>query len=137
MAPSKKSAPKAHKCYVAASTSKKRPAEQLSDAEESAPRKVAKGMRQHMYPIFEKPSERKAQQNSTFKWIWPALGPKATCLHGVNLQPESRTKVAAFDLDGCLIGSSFGKKSKSGAPPEFQWWRPSIPTKLKEVYDEG
>lgn len=125
MAPSKKSAPKE-------STSKKRPAEQLSDAEESAPRKVAK-----VYPIFEKPSERKDQQNSTFKWIWPALGPKATCLHGVNLQPESRTKVAAFDLDGCLIGSSFGKKSKSGAPPEFQWWRPSIPTKLKEVYDEG
>lgn len=87
-----------------------------------------------MFPIFEKKT---GGQSSTFQWLKPSLGPQKTCLHGVNLAPESRPKVAAFDLDGCIIQSSFPKKAKGGAPPEFQWWRPNIPKKLKEVHESG
>ncbi|KZT66863.1 PNK3P-domain-containing protein [Daedalea quercina L-15889] len=111
------------------SGTKKRSSEDLDDAEGSAASKVPK-----LFPIFEKKT---GEQNSTFQWIKPALGPKQTCLHGTNLSPESRPKVAAFDLDGCLIQSSFPKKAKGSAAPEFQWWRPNIPKKLKEVYDLG
>ena len=42
--------------------------------------------------------------------------------------------MAAFDLDGCLIQSSFPKK---GAPPKFEWWRKEVPKKLKQVQEEG
>lgn len=79
-------------------------------------------------------------QKTSFTW-GPALGSGKTCLHGTNLSPEPRPKVAAFDLDGCIIQSSFGNgSSKSkGKPVEstFQWWKPVVPKKLKEVHDEG
>ncbi|KAH9925332.1 PNK3P-domain-containing protein [Fomitopsis serialis] len=111
------------------SGSKKRSIDKLGDAEGSERKKAPK-----LFPIFEKkPNE----PNSTFQWIKPALGPQRTCLHGMNLNPESRLKVAAFDLDGCIIQSSFPKKTKGNAVPEFQWWRPNIPKKLKEVHDSG
>ncbi|EPT06187.1 hypothetical protein FOMPIDRAFT_1027013 [Fomitopsis schrenkii] len=111
--------------------SRKRPADELDTAEAGAPKKVQK-----LFPIFEKKSGEQSS-SATFQWLKPSLGPQKTCLHGINFKPESRPKVAAFDLDGCIIQSSFSKKTKGNAAPEFQWWRPSVPKKLKEVHESG
>ena len=88
-------------------------------------------------PIFTKGTAAESAQAQTFHWIEPALGPAKTCLHSINLSPKASSKIAAFDLDGCLIESSIGKKKAKDAPPTFQWWRAVIPKKLKEVHDEG
>lgn len=85
-----------------------------------------------VFPIFDKAGT--ASTESSFRWITPALGPKRSCLHGVNHHPKSSPKVAAFDLDGCLIQGSFPKK---GTPPKFEWWRPIVPQKLKQAHEEG
>lgn len=37
-----------------------------------------------------------------FKWH-SNLGSPATCLHGTYLTPTCSTKIAAYDIDGCLI----------------------------------
>ncbi|KAH9901687.1 PNK3P-domain-containing protein [Cubamyces lactineus] len=87
---------------------------------------------QKVFPIFDKAGT--ASTGSSFRWITPALGPKRSCLHGVNHHPKSSPKVAAFDLDGCLIQGSFPKK---GTPPKFEWWRPIVPQKLKQAHEEG
>ncbi|OBZ75300.1 Bifunctional polynucleotide phosphatase/kinase [Grifola frondosa] len=89
------------------SAPKKRSAEHLEDSAQSS-RKSPK-----LFPIFNKPGSNSAvEEQSAFRWITPPLGPKHTCLHG----------------------SIFPKK---GAPPQFQWWRPGVPAKLKEVHDAG
>ncbi|KAG5643898.1 hypothetical protein DXG03_009469 [Asterophora parasitica] len=81
--------------------------------------------------------------SGSYKWLDP-LGPALSCLHGVNLNPKPSTKVAAFDLDGTLIKSDFGigssRKASTSTPtaaPSWEWWRASIPAKLKEVIDSG
>lgn len=86
--------------------------------------------------MFAKPGS--APETGPFKWV-PALGPNKTCLHGVNLSPQPSTKVAAFDLDGCVIESSFGKgKGKANTTDlTFRWWRPIVPGKLKQLHEEG
>lgn len=85
-----------------------------------------------VFPLFDKSSS--AESASTFRWISPALGPRRSCLHAISGDPKPSAKVAAFDLDGCLIQGTFPKK---GAPPKFEWWRPIVPKKLKQVHDEG
>ncbi|KAK7689194.1 hypothetical protein QCA50_007885 [Cerrena zonata] len=108
---------------VTQKTSLKRNADHLEEVSAStSTTKVAK-----VFPIFSKP------QASDFQWAKP-LGRSGTCLHGVNLAPKLHAKVAAFDLDGCLIESSFGKKQD---PSTFKWWRPIVPNKLKSLYEEG
>ncbi|PIL23691.1 hypothetical protein GSI_13440 [Ganoderma sinense ZZ0214-1] len=90
-----------------------------------------------VFPIFNNPRQSTAPTHttdSTFRWISPALGPKRSCLHGLSGHPKPSTKVAAFDLDGCLIESSFPKK---GTPPNFLWWRNLVPNKLKEAHQQG
>ena len=88
-----------------------------------------------VFPIFTKPGEADATaSDSKFRWISPALGPKRSCLYGVNGEPKASSKVAAFDLDGCIIEGSFPKK---GAPPKFEWWRKVVPKKLAEVHEQG
>lgn len=89
-----------------------------------------------MFSIFTKPDPSSAQ--SPFRWL-PSLGEKKTCLHGVHLDPTPSSRVAAFDLDGCLIQSSFGNgvKGKSKAPQPVKWWRSVVPTKLNEAYLAG
>lgn len=89
-----------------------------------------------VFPLFTKGKSAETPQALTFHWIEPAIGPARSCLHGVNLAPKPSSKVAAFDLDGCLIESSFRKKTKDAAP-SFQWWRPVVPKKLKEAHEEG
>ncbi|KAI9056643.1 PNK3P-domain-containing protein [Trametes sanguinea] len=87
-----------------------------------------------VFPLFEKAAHASADSTSSFRWLSPALGPNRSCLHGVNLDPKPSSKVAAFDLDGCLIKGIFPKK---GAPPSFEWWRPVVPKKLKELHEQG
>jgi bifunctional polynucleotide phosphatase/kinase len=50
------------------------------------------------------------------------------------LQPKATSKVAALDLDGTVIKSDF--KAVSGKPT-FEWWRSSIPDKLRELHQSG
>ncbi|KAI0822674.1 PNK3P-domain-containing protein [Trametes gibbosa] len=107
-------------------SSRKRALEQ-SSTDSGPPPKVQK-----LFPIFDRSSS--AETQSAFRWLSPALGPRRSCLHGISGDPEPLCKVAAFDLDGCLIQSSFPKK---GTPPKFDWWRPVVPTKLKQVHQQG
>ncbi|KAH9946406.1 PNK3P-domain-containing protein [Epithele typhae] len=79
-------------------------------------------------------SQKRKSHSSHFRWILPSLGTKRSCLHGLSHEPRPSTKVAAFDLDGCLITSSFPKK---GTPPTFEWWNKRVPAKLKDVHDQG
>lgn len=92
-----------------------------------------------MFPIFAKPAAKEQLEPSAFRWITPSIGPNKSCLHGVHLEPKATSKLAAFDLDGCLIESSFknGKRTKSDIAPSFTWWRPAVPKKLKQILDEG
>ncbi|KAG6861891.1 hypothetical protein C0995_010597 [Termitomyces sp. Mi166 len=69
-----------------------------------------------------------------FQWLDP-LGPTRSCLHGINRHPTSSTKLAAFDLDGTLIKSDYGGGRKPSGT--WEWWRVSVPAKLKEVADSG
>ncbi|KAI0340139.1 PNK3P-domain-containing protein [Trametopsis cervina] len=92
-----------------------------------------------LFPIFSKPGPSTQEAPGAFRWIEPPIGPTKSCLHGVHLEPVPTLKIAAFDLDGCLIESTFknGKKVKSDADPSFTWWRNAVPKKLKEVHENG
>lgn len=50
--------------------------------------------------------------------------------------PQKPTKFALFDLDSTLIttasGNRFGK-----SPADWKWWDPSVPTKLRQLYENG
>lgn len=50
----------------------------------------------------------------------------------MNKEPGLETKVAAFDLDGTVIKSTFAK-AKSKVP--FEWWNKAVLPKLKELHD--
>ncbi|KAG1749154.1 polynucleotide kinase 3 phosphatase-domain-containing protein [Suillus paluster] len=65
-----------------------------------------------------------------------AKSPKRTCLHGINLTPQSTPKVAAFDLDGTVIKSNHKNRSKEAAL-HWEWWRATVPVKLYELHQEG
>lgn len=129
--------------------SKKRSASHLESDDSGAVagvRKVAKGepqllcIRYHLtlsipvHPFFTKPSA--SSSTASFQWLKPSLGPKRSCLHGINLVPQSRSKVAAFDLDGTVIKSNHKNRSKEAAL-HWEWWRAIVPTKLQELHQEG
>ncbi|KAG2149258.1 polynucleotide kinase 3 phosphatase-domain-containing protein [Suillus clintonianus] len=96
----------------------------------SGARKLAK-----IHPFFSKPSASSSTAPS-FQWLKPALGPKRTCLHGINLIPQSTPKVAAFDLDGTVIKSNHKNRSREAAL-HWEWWRACVPVKLEELHQEG
>ncbi|TFK50051.1 PNK3P-domain-containing protein [Heliocybe sulcata] len=111
-------------------------------AGESPPKKITKAV----YSIFTKTTENSPSESASSKnFNWQqSLGPTRTCLYGTNLAPQSSTKVAAFDLDGALIRSSFGKgafkakgKGASTSGQLFEWWRPGVPGKLRQVNAQG
>ncbi|KAF8964079.1 polynucleotide kinase 3 phosphatase-domain-containing protein [Flammula alnicola] len=100
-------------------------------AQKEPAHKVAK-----IHPFFAKPQEKKdEEQEGPFQWLTP-LGPKGSCLHGINLQPKATTKVAALDLDGTVIKSAFGTKLVN-SKPSWEWWRSFVPDKLKELHESG
>jgi len=86
-----------------------------------------------------------------FKWLTPSLGPTRSCLHGVHLAPDASSRVAAFDLDGTVIKSSFIQLGRPGSKGggskrvmrkqanglEWEWWRAVVPQKMKEAHDSG
>jgi bifunctional polynucleotide phosphatase/kinase len=57
-------------------------------------------------------------------------------MHGINLAPKARTKVAAFDLDGTLIATKTGYVFPNGAE-DWKWWHADIPKRLKDLYERG
>lgn len=83
-----------------------------------------------VHPFFQK-KQHTAEEPGPFKWL-PSLGPKQTCLHAVYLDPPSRTKVAAFDLDGTIIKGDVRNQTTN-----WQWWSPVVPKKIREVHDAG
>lgn len=112
------------------SNSNKRTAEMadLVQASESVPHKTTK-----VHPFFHKLAD--TASSGSFIWLDP-LGHSRSCLHALNLKPKSSSKVAAFDLDGTLIKSEF-PKMKGISPLHWEWWRASIPAKLKELSVSG
>lgn len=76
-----------------------------------------------------------AASTSNFQWL-KSLGPARTCMHGINLTPPSRAKVAAFDLDGTVIKNSIGTVGGRNKT-NWEWWRPVVPERLKELHDSG
>ncbi|KAI6164364.1 polynucleotide kinase 3 phosphatase-domain-containing protein [Pisolithus thermaeus] len=93
------------------------------------PRKVAK-----VHPFFSKQSE--AVSLSPFQWLKPSLGPKRTCLHGINLSPPCLPKVAALDLDGTVIKSNHKNRGK-GTALQWEWWRNVVPSRMRALHEEG
>ncbi|KAG8755678.1 hypothetical protein FRC14_003769 [Serendipita sp. 396] len=83
-----------------------------------------------VFPIFEKT----VQTKKDFRFV-EKLG-HGTVLHGIHLTPEARPKVAAFDLDGTLIRTKNNFPFPSGAK-DWKWWHANVPSKLKEVYEQG
>ncbi|KAF7523370.1 hypothetical protein G7054_g11790 [Neopestalotiopsis clavispora] len=91
-------------------------------------------------PTSQKPKERT---------VWSERSPDdetpATLLVG-RYEPEStaeaeqdrskRIKVAAFDLDSTLITTASGKKFGDD-PADWKWWHSSVPSKLKQLYEEN
>ncbi|KAG8217343.1 polynucleotide kinase 3 phosphatase-domain-containing protein [Butyriboletus roseoflavus] len=86
---------------------------------------------EQVHPFFSKSS---APDSSAFQWVKPALGPKRTCLHGINLDAPARPKVALFDLDGTVIKWN---RSKGAEALKWAWWRQSVPAKLKALHQDG
>ncbi len=88
-----------------------------------------------VHPFFTKHHHGKQVAEGPFQWLEP-LGPKRSCLHGINLQPKASYKVAALDLDGTIIKSDMKGKSVDGVPV-WEWWRSFVPVKLNLLYNEG
>ena len=86
-----------------------------------------------VHPFFQKPDESKGSEK--FVWLDP-LGSSRSCLHGINLNPKSSAKIAAFDLDGTLIKPGFAK-AKATPTAHWEWWRSSVPSKLREMHESG
>ncbi|KAJ7070578.1 polynucleotide kinase 3 phosphatase-domain-containing protein [Mycena amicta] len=109
---------------MSAPVSKKR---SLASAE-SPPCKVAK-----IHSCFAKNLAAVSESTSarTLRWL-PPLGASQTCLHSVNLEPKSSSKVAIFDLDGTVIASL-----RDTPPLEWRWWNECVPAKLAEAAKDG
>ncbi|KAI6043096.1 polynucleotide kinase 3'-phosphatase [Pisolithus marmoratus] len=95
------------------------------------PRKVAK-----VHPFFSKQGQTMSSPSSPFQWLKPSLGPKRTCLHGINLSPPCLPKVAALDLDGTVIKSNPRNRGK-GSASQWEWWRNVVPQKMRALHEEG
>ncbi|KAJ7606788.1 polynucleotide kinase 3 phosphatase-domain-containing protein [Roridomyces roridus] len=105
------------------SASKKRTAsESKLDSDCSSPNKVAK-------------EGSKPETETTLTWLKPIAGSWG-CLHGVNNNPQSYTKVAVFDLDGTLIEFLPFKEQKA-YPLRWYWWNRVVLDKLAQTVNEG
>ncbi|KAF9239632.1 HAD-like domain-containing protein [Melanogaster broomeanus] len=132
----------ASKQLTAAQPSKKRdisqiqdPASQTSETTDGSMPPVHKVVKVH--PFFSKPSASTSTTTSGFQWLKPSLGPKRTCLHGINLSPPATAKVAAFDLDGTVIKSRHKNRGKGAEALTWEWWRNAVPGKLQDLHQDG
>lgn len=87
-----------------------------------------------VHPFFTKDNIKNNKSSGSFRWL-PPLGKNKTCLHGLNLEPKSASKVAAFDLDGTII--KFKKQTSVSSNGEWEWWNSVVPAKLRDVAGEG
>lgn len=87
---------------------------------------------------FFKPASQKEPEKLVWRIISHSL---ITCQYNnpfkTSLSVSSPTKIAAFDLDDTLTkpkkgGSRFVRNATS-----HMWWDPSVPSRLKQLYDEG
>lgn len=123
------------------------PKRKASDAPVSPPpikRKVQSGTTKTAIANFFTPTSQKPKDPI----VWSERSPNnnddipGTLLVG-RFEPEKkedrkvkRRKIAAFDLDSTLISTSSGKKHASSGT-DWKWWHNSVPTKLRELYQDG
>jgi bifunctional polynucleotide phosphatase/kinase len=81
-----------------------------------------------VHPFFQINEQRKTSS------IWQTSF--GSCKHAVSGNVVNNSKVAAFDLDGTIIVPKEGRKFPISST-DWQWWRKSIPSKLKELHDKG
>jgi bifunctional polynucleotide phosphatase/kinase len=91
----------------------------------------------HPFFTLNRTAENYSVESGTanFRWHYPGIGYKHTCLHGTNLSPKNLPKIAAFDLDGTLIRSR--KKGESWNNTDWAWWHSEMPMWLKTVHEKG
>ena len=89
-----------------------------------------------VHPFFTKSKATSEVETGDFQWL-SSLGSNGSCLHGVNLNPKSSSKVAIFDLDGTLIKSEFHNNKLVHGKPGWEWWKLNIPSKLAELHTSG
>ncbi|KAM0274382.1 hypothetical protein ACHAQH_007884 [Verticillium albo-atrum] len=123
------------------SSSKRKP----SDAPISPPplkKKVASGTTKGAVASFFTPTSQKPKDRTVWSERSPNDDTPATLLVA-KYEPEAkqedstnkRRKVAAFDLDSTLISTASGKKHASEGN-DWKWWHPSVPTRLKKLYND-
>ncbi|SCV72469.1 BQ2448_4006 [Microbotryum intermedium] len=93
------------------------------------------------FALFGGPTSRAspASAPSTLRWH-PSFTAQVPCLYATYLPfktavfPRS-TKVAAYDIDGCLIKTHGSKFPTSET--DWQYWHPSVPDQLREMHLQG
>ncbi|KAF9516397.1 hypothetical protein BS47DRAFT_1315489 [Hydnum rufescens UP504] len=102
-----------------ASGSRKRKGEDMAAASSKASK---------LYPLFTHSASKQS-----LRWLGPIDG---TCLHGLNGEPKSLSKVAMFDLDGTLIRPQGGRKHPQDSN-DWEWWHSRVKAKLNDVIKDG
>jgi len=67
---------------------------------------------------------------------WAEVGVESSLFYYEHPGLKSSTKIAGFDMDETLITTKSGAKFPKNKS-DWQWWNPSVPKKLKEIYADG
>lgn len=90
--------------------------------------------RSSVHPFFQRKTEAPPIQEGPLKWL---VDFDHTCLHGVHLDPPSRPKVAAFDLDSTVIRTK-SRSKWAESHEDWTWWKPiDVPAALVRLHDDG
>ncbi|SGY69173.1 BQ5605_C004g02972 [Microbotryum silenes-dioicae] len=94
-----------------------------------------------IFPLFGGPTSRASPTSSpsTLRWH-PSFTAQVPCLYASYLPSKTAlfprsTKVAAYDVDGCLI-KTHGSKFPTSAT-DWQYWHPNVPDQLREIHRQG
>ncbi|KAI1329284.1 DNA kinase/phosphatase Pnk1 [Xylariaceae sp. FL0255] len=91
---------------------------------------------------FFTPTSQKPKDRTVWSERAPSHDEPGTLLVG-RYEPENvsdadrrkRRKIAAFDFDSTLIVTASGKKF-GNEPTDWKWWHPSVPTRLRQLYND-
>lgn len=107
-------------------------------------RKAQSSMTKSSVANFFTPTSQKPKERIVWSERSPDDESPATLLVG-RYEPETpaaaeqdrriRRKVAAFDMDSTLITTASGKRFGDD-PADWKWWHSSVPSKLRQLYDE-
>ncbi|KAI0137113.1 polynucleotide kinase 3 phosphatase [Xylariales sp. AK1849] len=133
MAPSNKSSAASNKRKLDSRTSVSPP---------PVKRKAQSSISKSAVNSFFTPASQKPKERTSWSERVPNEDTSATLLIG-RYEPEDmnpstqmkRKKIAAFDLDSTLITTASGKKHGDD-PGDWKWWDHSVPSKLRELYEE-